>query len=97
MRSCRPATKRTNRRVSGGKWTFDATALDIVERQRQLAIDQTLRNQGNRSPFDLCLEKISHLNARLGANLRRERNLVVRFHFDNSHNISLTSLKQVLL
>ncbi len=97
MRSCRPATKRTNRRVSGGKGAFDTTALDLVERQRQLAINQTLRNQGNRSPFDLCLEKISHLNARLGTNLRRKGHLVVRFHFDNSHNVSLTSLKRVLL
>jgi hypothetical protein len=33
----------------------------------------------------------------LSANLRRKGHLVVRFHFDNSHNVSLTSLKRDLL
>jgi hypothetical protein len=43
-----------------------------------------------RSPFNLSLEEIPHFNASLGANLRRERDLVVRFHFDDGHNISPT-------
>jgi hypothetical protein len=79
----------------GGKRTFDATALDVVERQRQFANNHTLRNQGNRSPFDLRLEEISHHNTVLSTNLPGKRHLVVRSHFDDSHSISLASLKQV--
>ena len=67
-RSCRPAAESTNCRLSGGKRAFDPTAFDIVERQCQLAINHTLRNQGNRSPFDLRLKEISYCNARFGAN-----------------------------
>ncbi len=77
------------RSPGGGKWAFDQTALDLTERQCQLAINHTLRGQGNRSLFDLRLKEISHLNPRLGADLRQEHHLVVRFYFNNGHNISL--------
>ena len=70
-RSCRQAAESTNCRLSGGKRAFDPTTFDIVERKCQLAINHTLPNQGDRSPFDLRLKEISHRNARFGANLRR--------------------------
>lgn len=83
-----PFDGRGRRRSFGcGKWTSDSTAFDLVERRRRLTINQTLRNQGNRSPFDLWPKEISHRNARLRTNLRREHHLIMRFDFDNGHKI----------
>jgi hypothetical protein len=39
------------------KTDFDPTALDLVKRQRQFGFDHTLRNQGNRPPFNLASKR----------------------------------------